>query len=109
MVAHSWIEITNKKSKENIIIDFTSIQFEEDFCDYHNDILESDFNKDELFDYLAKRSKFIIFSDDLNYKKYIKSEKELNGEYILSTAKETILENCVSQLTELLDAINYKI
>lgn len=109
MIGHSWIEFTNKITKENIILDFTSIQLEEDFCDYHSDILESDFNKEELFDYLQKRSKFIVFSNDSRYRKYIKSEKQLSGEHILSTTKETISENCISALTILLDAIDYKL
>lgn len=109
MIGHSWIELANKITKENIILDFTSIQLEEDFCDYHSDILESDFNKEELFDYLQKRSKFIVFSSDLRYRKYIKSERELDGECILSKTKETISEDCVSDLTILLDAINYKL
>lgn len=109
MIGHSWIEITNKVTKENIILDFTSIQLEDDFCDYHSEILESNFDKKELFDYLTKRSKFVVSPDDLRYRKYIKSEKELNGEYILSKTVETISENCISDLTILLNSINYTV
>lgn len=109
MVAHSWIELTNKTTEDTIILDFTSIQFEEDFCDYHPEILQSSFNKEELFDYLYKRSKFIVFPNESVYKNYIKSGNELDGEHISNTVDNLISTNSDSDLTILLENINYSI
>lgn len=109
MIGHSWIELRDKSTNEITILDFTSIQFEEDFPDYQSEILETIFNKEELYDYIFKRSKFVVHESDTRFKNYIQSERTYTGEYILNQTKETIEEDAVSSLTVLLEAIDYKL
>lgn len=109
IVEHSWVEVKNKKTDENVILDFTSIQFIEAFTDCYYEILESNFNKSQLYNYLERLSKFIISANDSEYEKYIKSKKKLDGKHIYDKTVETISENSVSDLTVLLEAINYKL
>ena len=110
MVGHSWIELeSTDNSEESIILDFTSIQFEEDFDDYYNELLEDKFDKNELFTYLKDRSHFIVYSNDLRYENYLKSERELTGEYIHNTVARVLQEDRQSDTTILLEAINYKL
>ena len=109
MVGHSWIELIDKSTNEITILDFTSIQFEEDFPDYQSEISENILDKEELYDYIFKRSKFVVHENDTRFKNYIKSERTYTGEYILNQTKEIIEENSVSSLTVLMDSLNYKI
>ena len=109
MVGHSWVELIDKETKDVTILDYTSIQFAEDFPDYQIEILENEYTKDEIFNYLKLRSCFYVHKDNVNFDKYIKSERELSGEYILKTVKDTYKENAVSDLTIILDKIKFKI
>lgn len=70
MIPHSWIEITNRKTREITILDFTSIQFEENFPDYQNDLLKP-FTKEELYAYLEKRTDFLIRENNMKFNQYI--------------------------------------
>lgn len=107
MVNHSWIEIENKKDKKITILDFTSIQFEEDFYEYNNELLENDFNEDELYEYLKERSKFIINEKDKEFNNYLVSEKEYSGEQILEIVDNLLKEKDDSELTLLLKELDY--
>ena len=90
MTPHSWIEIKNRITNEVTILDFTSIQFEENFPDYQNDLLGK-YTLDELYTYIKERSKFVIKEDDNifdyyiplssieNYKTVINKTDELRG------------------------------
>lgn len=90
MTPHSWIEIKNRITDEVTILDFTSIQFEENFPDYQNDLLGK-YTLDELYTYIKERSKFVIKEDDNifdyyiplssieNYKTVINKTDELRG------------------------------
>lgn len=107
MVGHSWIELVSKTDRETIILDFTSIQFEPDFVDYHSDLLESDHNKDSLYKYLVARSKFIVEESDYQFSRYINSGHTHTGECLVETVKELIEGEEDSDLTLILKALGY--
>lgn len=107
MVGHSWIELVSKIDQEIFILDFTSIQFEEDFGDYHEELLDSDHDKDSLYDYISRRSKFVIDNTDWRFNHYINSERTRTGKELVRTVKETIEENCTSMLTVTLERMGY--
>lgn len=109
MLGHSWIELVDKKTKKTIILDLTSIQLEEDFGDYETDIMNSEFDKNELFDYMLERSKFIVLESDSRFNNYIRSEEVCTGRDILVLIKEIIADGDESELTVLLDNIGYSI
>lgn len=111
MVAHSWIELECKETKKVTILDFTGIQFEEDFNDYHSEILETKYllTREEIFDYLRKRSTFVVTEDNTNFTKYIPSEKIYPGEYVLNKTKHIIESKEQSDVTIILDEIGYKV
>lgn len=107
MVGHSWIELESKADGRIIILDFTSIQFEEDFYDYQDELLNSEYNKNELYDYLSKRSKFVVKSEDYQFERYIDSERTYTSEYVIQSVKDTIKRNGASDLTVLLEQLGY--
>lgn len=109
MVGHSWVELINKENQEITILDFTSIQFEDEFPDYESELLESDFNKDELFNYLIEKSQFYVHKKDSRFNKYLRTEQVVTGEYILNKTKEVYSDNSVSDLTLILDNIGFEI
>ena len=111
MTGHSWIELRNKSTDEVVIVDFTNIQFEEDFPDYQSEILESNyaFNTNEIFEYLKERSEFIIDKNHRYFNHYIVSKKVCSGEYALNKTKEVIKKNKESGVTIILNNIGYKL
>ena len=109
MTGHSWVELIDKETKEVTILDYTSIQFTEYFPDYQDELLNNKYSKKELFNYLNEKSCFYVNKNNVDFNKYIKSEEEFSGEYILNSVKNTYKENKESELTIILDAINYKI
>ena len=104
MVAHSWIELKDKISNETIILDFTSIQFEEDILDYEEEILETTFTEDELFDYLKERSLFIVKESDSRFLQYIPLSTKENAITYVECTKEC--ERC-SFSNEIIDFLEY--
>lgn len=107
MVSHSWIEIKDLNDSKITILDFTSIQFEEDFYEYNNELLESEFNEDELYKYLKERSKFIVSEEDSEFNNYLVSAKEYSGEHLLEIVDNLLKEKDDSELTFLLKELNY--
>lgn len=111
MTAHSWIEFKDKITKKVTIIDFTNIQFEENFPDYHSDIVESNYSltKNEIFEYIYNRSSFIVSSTHKNFNKYIPSTEILSGKYILDKTRSLLKNNEDSALTLILKDLGYKL
>lgn len=109
LTGHSWIELIDKNTNKVTILDFTSIQFDEDICDLESDLKESNFNKDEFFDFMLNNSNFVVNETDDNYIKYIKTGVSYEGNFLIEKTKETIKENAVSSLSVILENINYKL
>lgn len=107
MIGHSWIEITDKRNGEALILDFTSIQFEEDFADYHQELLDSDFNATELYEYLGKNSNFVIKESDYQFKNYIKSQESYTGKELIEGILKAVNEGYDTDLKLALEAQNY--
>ena len=107
MVGHSWIELESKVDKEIIILDFTSIQFEEDFYDYQDELFSLEYSKNELYDYIAMRSKFVVRNEDYQFDRYINSERTYTGRYLIQAVEDTVKNNGASDLTILLERLGY--
>jgi len=107
MVGHSWIELKNKKDNKVTILDFTSIQFEEDFIDYQEELLNSKHGKESLYHYLLERSKFVVHETDFQFNRYISSERTYTGAHLVKTVQETIENKGVSDLSILLERLGY--
>lgn len=107
MVGHSWIEIINKESNEMIILDFTSIQFEEEFADYHQELLDSEFDETELYDFLAKNSTFIVKKTDDKFRNYINSQKSYAGKEVVEGILKAANGGYETDLTLALKELNY--
>lgn len=107
MVGHSWIEFKNKDTHAVTILDFTSIQFEDDFGDYHEDLISSNHNKISLYNYLSKHSKFIIEEEDIQFNRYISSERVYTGSHLIKAVQDTIDNNSCSDLSILLERLGY--
>lgn len=107
MVGHSWIELKNKKDNKVTILDFTSIQFEEDFIDYHEELLNIKYDKESLYNYLLKRSKFVVHETDFQFNRYINSQRTYTGSHLVKTVKEIIENKGASDLSILLEQLGY--
>lgn len=107
IIPHSWIELKNKNTNKVIIIDFTSIQFTTNFEIYSDELSCNKFKKDELYNYLIKRSKFIIKENEKEFFSYIPFKK-LIAEFIIEKTKRIISEGNSSELIDCLNEINYK-
>lgn len=85
MNPHSWIELIDKKTKKEYILDFTQIQFTENFPTIHQTILETIWeNANDLFDYLSSNVDFFIINDDNDmFQYYIPLEKDISLEKMI--------------------------
>lgn len=108
MVGHSWIELTSKTDKTVYIIDLTSIQFEEDFGDYQDTIINSVFDKDELMDYMSKNSDFVITKDDSRFLNYIRTEESLDSSYVYNLTDEIMKDGDDSELSLILKELDIR-
>lgn len=80
---HSWIEVVDKQTNERIILDFTSIQFDEEVILYEECFYDNDFTVKELYDFIWENSYFTVNEEDENFKDYIPCYKQvLNGEAV---------------------------
>lgn len=109
LTGHSWIELIDKKTNKVTILDFTSIQFNEDICDLESDLKESNFNEDELFDFMLNNSEFVVKQDNPKFLKYIKTGISHEGQFVLDTTKKIIKEKSVSPISIILKNIKYKL
>lgn len=108
MNVHSWIELKNKNNNEQIILDLTSIQFEEDYGDYRDDIVNSHFDSIELMDYICSNSNIIVNSGSSNFLNYIKTEDSLSSKELFDLTKEILNEGSDSELTLILKEMDYE-
>lgn len=107
MVEHSWIELKNLKDNKISILDFTSIQFEEECYNYFDEIQNTKFNEDSLYEYLKDRSCFIIEEDDERFYNYIVSKEGYSGEDLLKSVDNILKGKEDNQLTIVLKELNY--
>lgn len=106
MVSHSWIELISKENNETIILDFTSIQFEDDFCDYQEKLLTKKFSKDELYEYIIKRSNIIITKEDNIFKNYIPLEIPIESHLVMETTKRFHKQNIKNDILDMIEYCN---
>lgn len=80
---HSWIEIIKKNTKERIILDYTSIQFDEEAILFEECLYNEDFDENKLYDFMEENSYFLLTEDNENFQNYIPCYKQvLNGEEV---------------------------
>lgn len=88
MNPHSWVELQNKENNKVIILDFTQIQFDSNFCDLQQEILDSNWNKEELFQYIEHNSYSLISETDIMFQYYIPLEKEISLQQMIKYIEE---------------------
>lgn len=85
---HSWIEIVKKGTDEKTILDFTSIQFDEEAFLIEECLFDEDFCEDGLYYFLEENSYFIVEQENKKFQDYIPKRKVLNGEEVESRIQE---------------------
>lgn len=90
MNPHSWIELINKQTKKEYVLDFTQIQFTEEFPTYQQELLNGNWiNKDDLFEYIQSNTNFFLINENHNmFKYYIPLEKEISLETMIKYVVE---------------------
>lgn len=88
MNPHSWVELQNKENNKVIILDFTQIQFDSNFCDLQQEILDSNWNKEELFQYIEHNSYNLISETNIMFQYYIPLEKEISLQQMVKYIEE---------------------
>lgn len=104
--AHSWVEITNKETGIVYIIDFTGIQFHQDIKDIESIILQPNLNKDSLFEFIKKYSKFIITKEHENFENYIPDVKNLTGQFLYEISVEKYNDGIDTDILYVLNDMN---
>lgn len=103
MISHSWIELINREKDETLILDFTAIQFEDNFVDYEEDLLNKPYSKDELYQYINERTNFIITKQNETFKDYIPLEVPMSLELITETTKSLYYKNITNNIIDMLN------
>ena len=84
MNQHSWIELVSKKDGKITILDFTSIQF----GDYSGFVLETERDRESLYEFMKRHSTFLIEEKNPLFKNYIPSQDRFNRNYLISKVEQ---------------------
>lgn len=104
MTAHSWVELIDKISKCNTIIDFTSCQFADRIGDLEQFLIDNSYlSKEELYFHISKISTIYISNKNKLFKNYIPDTKKISGKEIFTTTLTNYKNN---NSTDILDALS---
>lgn len=106
LTGHSWIEITDKDMGELTILDFTSIQFKDDYSRYKEELLISNHTEDSLLEYIAQRSNFVINKKDKEFENYIPIEVPREMDLIVRATNRLYKKNIDNEIIEMLKYSN---
>lgn len=88
MNPHSWVELKDKKTNKIIILDFTQIQFDEWFPNFQDEILNSSWDKEELFQYIEHNSCSLIEETDIFFNYYIPTKSIISLNKLINLVNE---------------------